>query len=568
VADDLFEILAAVSDAMGVAGAPIKGVRAWMRRDEGRNLLRELQREVDERWSDKATRSDVYEQIARHLQQPELWVPFSAVVEGDAAALDEVRAYLRAHLGTESRHGSEQVADVVVEVLANHLGRAQTNPQAATDIVGRLRHEQEQRRFDAVDQGLDLLRTGQDRIFEELREGHAVDRGQSNLARALVLGPLRRIGAVDDVQAAERVDGDGDPARAADMLLSVAVRLDDAGLGLAAESLRERAADLLARGGQPPEAAAVLLGVARRRVARGTRLASFTIRALRQSLDATKQWIADALEASADWPGRGDAPVEILRDAVGRAAGRDDELWFVAAALDLLSLYGRYAEVAEVAAPVAGRPLADGERLAIELDRLEAVEATTAPADVEQAWLALLRWADAEGSAESAGVAWQRRGMVLAQRGEVAAAHDAYRRAMDAWATVEGFEEQAGDAFFSSETVSIMNAQPIPDPELRPLAYALRSSAEAPAARVERLLSEGMRDRLRPRGEPAALRAFWQAFALARRTGSLVGTLTAAERLAELHAHAREPYIALAFYIAAGKGRKPPSSQRRSTPAT
>jgi hypothetical protein len=556
MADDLFGILDEISDAMGVAGAPIKGVRVWMRRDEGRNLLRELQREVDKRWRDQPTRSDVYNQIARHLQKPELWVPFSAVVEGDADALEEVRAYLRAHLGTESQHGSEEVAEVVAEVLANYLGRAQTSPEAATDVVGRLRHEQGQQRFDAMDDRLDLLQTGQARIFEQLREGRVVERGQSNLAEALVLGPLNRIDAVDDVRAAERADAEGDPAHAADMLLSVAERLEDARLDLAAESVRERAGELLARAGQRPKAAAVLLEVARRRVARGTRLASTTIRTLRDALDPIEGWIADALEAVADWPGRGDPPVQTLREAARRAAGRKDELWFVAAAVDLLSLYGRQAEVLEVTALVVGRPLAGGERLAIELDRLEALEATGAAADVEQQWLALLRWADTQGSAQSAGLAWQRRGAVLAGREEVDAAHDAYRRAMGAWATVEGFEEQAGDAFFSMQTVSTINAKPIPELELRPLAYALRGRADTPAARVDRMLSEGMQDRLRPRGEPAALRAFWHAVALARRSGSLVRTMIAVERLAELHAHAREPYIALAFYLTAGNGKQ------------
>jgi hypothetical protein len=556
VADDLFEILDAVSGAAGVAGAPIRGVRAWMRRDEGRNLLRELQREVERRWSDEPTRSDVYDQIARHLQRPELWIPFSAVVEGDADALDEVRAYLATHLGTESRAGSAEVADVLAEVLAHQLGRAQTTPQAATDVVGRLRHEQGQRRFDSVEERLDVLQTGQARIFEELREGDAVERGESNLAQALVLGPLTRISAVDDVQAAERVAEDGDAARAAEMLLSVATRLDDARLNLAAESVRERAAVLLVGGGQRSRAAAVLLEVAHRRIARGTRLASSTIRALREALEPAAAWIPDALEAAADWPGRGKAPVDALLDAARRAEGREDELWYVAAAVDLLALYGRYPEVIELTASVAGRPLADGERLAIELDRLEALEATTSAADVEEGWLELLRWVDSEGSTESAGVAWQRRGATFAEREQVAAAHDAYRRAMGAWATLEGFEEQAGDAFFSMQTVSIVNAKPIPDQELRPLAYALRGGADTPAARVDRMLAEGMRERLRRRGEPAALRAFWGALALARRTGSLIGTMTSAERLAELLAHASEPYLALALYLTAGKSQE------------
>jgi uncharacterized protein (DUF2267 family) len=129
VAAEFSEILDEVADAMGVAGAPIRGIRAWIRRDEGRNLLRDLQREVEARWSDEPTRSDVYQQIARHLQDARLWTHFAAAAEGDAAALEEVGAYLATHLGTESRAASEEVAEIVVEVLANHVVRAQTNPR-------------------------------------------------------------------------------------------------------------------------------------------------------------------------------------------------------------------------------------------------------------------------------------------------------------------------------------------------------------------------------------------------------------------------------------------------------
>jgi hypothetical protein len=50
-----------------------------------------LQRDLDARWSGEPARSDVYQQIARHVHEPALAAPWSRLVEGDAAALDEVR---------------------------------------------------------------------------------------------------------------------------------------------------------------------------------------------------------------------------------------------------------------------------------------------------------------------------------------------------------------------------------------------------------------------------------------------------------------------------------------------
>jgi hypothetical protein len=155
MADELLQVLGSIADGLGVAGAPVKGVRAWIRRDEARNLLRDVQRELDERWGDDQLRADLYEQVARHLASPQIWPAFEAVTRGDADALEDVREYLSAHLGVESRAGASEVAEVISDVLVQHLGRAQKTAQAAVDAVGTLRHGQAEQRFNALDERLD-----------------------------------------------------------------------------------------------------------------------------------------------------------------------------------------------------------------------------------------------------------------------------------------------------------------------------------------------------------------------------------------------------------------------------
>src|SRR3954452_2417878 len=73
VADELWDTLGKVADGAGVAGAPVRLINRWRRRDAARNLLREIQGEFDSRWSDQPTRSDLYEQFSRLVVGPELW---------------------------------------------------------------------------------------------------------------------------------------------------------------------------------------------------------------------------------------------------------------------------------------------------------------------------------------------------------------------------------------------------------------------------------------------------------------------------------------------------------------
>jgi hypothetical protein len=172
--DELMKVLGNVADGMGVAGAPIRGTRAWWRRDEARNLLRDIKRELDERWDDHPTRSDAYEQLARVAHRPELSDAFEAAVEGDTVALDRVRAYLSEHLGSESAASSCAIAEVVAEVVAHRLGRAQRSPEAAIDVVGRRLDENARRRIAALHEEIRALR----RDFEAALH-YAQRRGQT-----------------------------------------------------------------------------------------------------------------------------------------------------------------------------------------------------------------------------------------------------------------------------------------------------------------------------------------------------------------------------------------------------
>jgi hypothetical protein len=556
MADELLSAISAAADGAGLASVPVKAIRAWVRRDEARNLMRELQGELENRWPDQATRGDVYQQIARLMQDSRLWVPFQAVVAGDARALAEIRTFLTEHIGAESAAGAEEVAVAVTDALAAHVGRAQRTPEAAVDVAVTLRHGQTALRLDAIDEGIEEIKqiVATERVFEDIRNNQPPDAGEASLAQALVLGPLHSIGAVDEVREAERAADGGDPGAGAAKLIEVANRLSDSGVDIASEALRERAAALLDEAGQTESATEVFVDLLWRRVARNSLPTTSSIRRLSEILRRDEQWIADAFEAIATWPRVGPAAVARLQDAATRSRGRADHLNFVAAATDIGSIFDQYDIVVEVANEVAPQPLSSGARLAVELDSLDA--RTALGEQTEDEWLRTLRWVDAEGTREDAARAWQRRGAVLAERGDIPASTDAYRRAMTAWAEVSGHEDQIADAFYSMQAAAIVNASPIPDPELRALAYELRGRATTDAARAEALIAEGMRQRLRPHGGHEALEALWRALAIGRRVGSLQLALVACERLGELYEHAGELSAAAVLYIAAGKAKE------------
>ena len=403
---------------------------------------------------------------------------------------------------------------------------------------------------------LSRLEQGQQSILDALSDGQ--DDAAPDLARALVIGPLRYAGGVEDVAEADRRAAAGDDAGAAGLLLLVAQRLDELGVAFAAETLRERVAAHLAVARSVEAAAETLLAVADGRLERGASVwAERSIDTLRDLLGDELAPLADAVSARGSWPGDIDGALARLEAgaAAARSVGRDDVERWEAHHIELLTFTERWQEAVDAAGVLADAECEEGARLHIILDVLEAREALSGPEPVEARWLDVLRWADTEAEPRWRAVVWQRRGLALARREQVDGAFDAYRRATAAWAEVPGHEEQAADSFFSMQAVARMTARQPPEIELRPVAWTVRGSSDAPVAVADRLEREAMDKRLTGR-LPDALSGYLHALLINRRVGSLQGLLQDFERLGELYAHAGEHGLALTCFIRAGQAGK------------
>ncbi|MGH2845694.1 MAG: hypothetical protein ACRDL0_06690 [Thermoleophilaceae bacterium] len=200
-------------------------------------------------------------------------------------------------------------------------------------------------------------------------------------------------------------------------------------------------------------------------------------------------------------------------------------------------------------------PLAPGARLELELDLLDAVEVIDGAEVAETRWADILAWVDMRATAAERGLAWQRRGVCLARRGDTPAAETAFRKAMAQWAESSAGGEQVADALYSLQSAMALNGGFPGHPEDRVLAAELRGPGESEAARAEMLTQWGMRARIRGK-LPNALRNYWHAYAIARRSGSLVSRIEIAETLAELFAETGREGIALSLLIDAGRGER------------
>jgi hypothetical protein len=450
---------------------------------------------------------------------------------------------------------SDLLRDLIAPQLQNTSadGREELAGQIATSIFRLAPWVQE-----GLGEGIAHLSHKMDRQYERLLEAVGSEEdadGPISAIEALLRGPLVQIGREKDAQKAQELAEAGDLGPAAEMFMEIVTALHEAGLGIVAETYLGLAAELYAKAGDNEAAAKAILEVAEAQVKRGTSAASFTTDKLRKILPTESQWKADALDARISFAEDLAGSLEALRIATERSR-TDDEGPFehLANYTDLLEFAGEFDTILGVTADLTTFEPTNEALLRLCLNRLDSLDAISSP-EASAGWDELLLAVDRGTEPLWAGLSWQRRGVSLAQAGEVNRCQDAYRRAMAAFSLVPGYQEQAADAFYSLQLAAIMNAAPWSEMELRALAYEQRGSPEAPVARAERLARQGMDHRIAGK-LPDALRSYALALALHGRAGSLQGQLEVSEKLGELFLEAGRPAMALGFYVAAGKSKE------------
>lgn len=391
-------------------------------------------------------------------------------------------------------------------------------------------------------------------------------------AEAVLRGPLEAVERGKAAQEASALAEQGERAAAGELLIDVANTLRTRGFEPAAVLLTERAAHEFAELAEHRERAGDLfLEVTRERLRAGLRDTSSSASKAAECLPPDRAWEAAGLLARARWPAIAPSDSAALDRAADLARNTEQEAEWVAARVELLLISGRSAEAAEAAEAARSRlPLAEGPRLDLELDALDALEQAQGSETSEAPWRQLLDWADdaARRWPGDTGRVWQRRGSALALRDQPEEAQRAFSRAITAWGRLPGHEDQVAEAFFASESVALLHGSfaPLVAGEARTLAAAMRGTRESAATVAEQLEFRGLRkrsgDHLRE-----ALAALLAAHNVHRRAGNLRGTLALAESLGELLMAANRPALATASFIEAGKGKQAEEAGRSARPA-
>ena len=204
---------------------------------------------------------------------------------------------------------------------------------------------------------------------------------------------------------------------------------------------------------------------------------------------------------------------------------------------------------------VKNSPLADGPRLDVALNAIDALNQQAQGAAADVAWQTVKTWMSECGEPATRGRCWARRAYLLAMRGDQSGAVEAYRHSMDAWARVQHAEGQVADALFSLQAVQfVMGSWTVSDQELRPIAAEVRPQPGTPVQRAERLQHNATAARIAGRF-PDAHRDYWFALMEYAAMGSLQGVLEVTPQLAELYAVTGRPVAAVSFYCVGGRSK-------------
>jgi hypothetical protein len=370
---------------------------------------------------------------------------------------------------------------------------------------------------------------------------------ETDLVAALMSSPLEHAGQAQTVAAAQRLAADGQYAEAAKRFLEAADGLDGTGLTGVGDTYRLLAAEQLKASRDIAKAISLAAATMSARLDRGSADVLITADRIR-GLDGP-EWLVDAFSACTDWP-RQPWASQRLRHALSED---DDaarcERW--RAALTQISAVGGDGAGVLTDIPDTLSPLQSGHRLYWELDRIDALEATDDSAAADLAWDAVEHWAATSPTSKAQGLGWQRRGYLLARRGDTEGARKAYRRAMVAWARVEGHNEQVGDCLLSLQAAESKLGVWDLDLTARSLAFSLETSYPTPAGDARGLQDRAASHRIAGNFRDAH-REYWLAFAAYKRCGSLQGVLHVSRQIAELYVATSHAADALASLITAG----------------
>ena len=315
----------------------------------------------------------------------------------------------------------------------------------------------------------------------------------SDLPRMLLAGSLEPVAQVENARRADELAADERFTDAAAVFLEIAEAFDAAGTGDPRRELPHAGRGDVRAGGKYAGRGPAARRVARARIARRAQESWFTTRELERLLGQTP--FVRAMEAWANWPELGYA-TDWLRQAIAEEDDAERRLRFQAALAEVESLTGDPDVVLAETDDVQGN-LEPGPRLSIELDRIAALE-LRGPEEADAAWVRVEEWAETLAAPASRGRCWSRRGMQLAERGDLDGARNAYRRSMAAWADEAGSQEQVAEAFFSMQAAELL-LEPWSrmDLDLRPVAASLRGARGTPAAIARRLQNSAAAARIR-----------------------------------------------------------------------
>lgn len=371
--------------------------------------------------------------------------------------------------------------------------------------------------------------------------------GAAELLRRRVEG-----GDAPELAAAFTLARNGQHTEAAAAFAEQAVLFERQHLSELAEECRESQARALEAAGEADAAREVRIMLVGHQIERGSDLGLLGARKLLHTATDEEAWRYEALLAQADWPEQPDAAMKALERAAQLAEG-DEALGFAAAATEVLVIFGQSDRALRVAARFRKAPLAEGLRLRLELDALDAVERTGRGDDAETGWQALLSWAQEQESTAAQATVMARRGTCLARREQLDDAVAAYWEALALWTQVPGYEDQVAEMFWAVQSAGgLMGQFRPPLAELRTTASALRGSVQSPAARADALETRGMQARFNEKLFDA-VRCFWLALAIHRRNGNLRGVLYDSEMLGQVLAVAERPAAAAACLVQAGR---------------